>query len=153
MGVKDINIHGDVYGAVNNEAEVHLNINKQGVHKDLDTEKFYAKWWFISLCTGLIMGIIIGLYLSILWGVISAFITFILVLMGNPKRRFFRIGLIFVGLSGTNLISSFISGSLVITENDILYGVIKFGKEPYPWISLAFIVLAGLSFYYDSKQT
>ncbi len=152
MDTGDTKIEGDVYGVVNHKGELHQNINKQEAQKDLDNEKLYGKWWFISLCAGFIMGIIIGLYFSILWGLISAIVTFLLIFMFNPNHRFRRAAWILVGLSGANLLSSFISGSLVIPENDIAYGIIEFGKEPYPWISAAFLVLAGFSFFYDSKR-
>ncbi len=41
--VGDTHIHGDVYGVVTHEGELHQNINKQETQKDLDNEIWYKK--------------------------------------------------------------------------------------------------------------
>lgn len=110
------------------------------------------EWWVISLVVSFIGGGFSWLlFNSWEWGVAIAIIFFVIMIIFNPKRRYFRVALVALGMSGLHF--SVFSGLFVISKNDFIHGFIKIGESSIPWIGIIFILLAIYLFLLDYKET
>jgi len=143
----ETHIHGNVYGAVNNHGEINQLVNNE-VTKD--KEKWYSQWWFISLIIGVVGGGLTWWQFNLWVGVVIFFVLFLIMIMFNPKRRFFRIGLSSLFLGGLQFLPY--KFDLIIPKNDFIYGYIKSGDTPIPWFGILLILLSIFLFWLDSKN-
>ncbi len=95
---------------------------------------FYKKWWFISLIGGLFTGV--GTYLwlgKLLPSLGVAIVAFLVVIFFNPKRRFFRVGLLLLGIGGSTFLP---------IVNKLIGKYLGIDLDPNPWIGGLMIVVA-----------
>ncbi|MBN2826129.1 MAG: hypothetical protein JXQ76_12440 [Campylobacterales bacterium] len=112
---------------------------------------WYKAWWFVSLMVSLIGGGVSWLTFSSLgWGLGIFAVIFLVMVMNNPKRRFFRLGVstLIMGV----LQFTPISGLIKIPENSFLYGHLQINSSDVTYLGLLLVVLSGFLFWLDSKE-
>jgi hypothetical protein len=105
-----------------------------------------------SLAASLLIGIIAGIYFTSFWaGLLLATIVFIVVIIANPKRRFFRVACFSLGVPIFNL------SPVSILVFEYIRELLPIKLHPVtstasPWLNIFLVILAGLLFILDSKQ-
>jgi len=143
-----VNINGSNHNITtgNNSPIIVNKSNKKKVQDNL--EKFYQKWWFISLFIGCVGGIIIGLNLnSFIIGLFSTITMWLIILFFNPKRRFMRIGLLTLSMGTLNLLPKF-SGLFTISKENFMI----FEHNTSDILGIFLILLSGYLFHLDYQQ-
>ncbi len=112
-------------------------------HKHNQPEKFYEKWWIISLVVGLLGGILTWWNSSYQFGITIALILFFIMIIFNPKRRFLRIGLGLLTLGSMSLSPSFI---------DWISKILNLNIHINPWIGALLIIGSFFLFFLDHKM-
>jgi len=124
----------------------------QGQELESKSEKWYQKWWFISLSIASIVGMFLWWKFSWLYGGIGFITSFLIVIiLFNPKRRFFRIALSVLGLSSISILPKII-GVFNIPENSFFNGVVKFGESIPLLIIIGLLILSGFLFWLDHQE-
>jgi hypothetical protein len=141
----NIDISGIVNGAVINNGTVNTTVtNKE------NKSSFYQEWWFISFLVGLIsFGLTMWIFKLFLLSIFTGIVTFIIMIMFNPKRRYFRIALSTLFLA-IQQFSSF-SGVITVPENDFIHGFITINNHTVPWLGILLILLSTFLFILDYK--
>lgn len=141
----NIDISGTVNGAVINKGTVNTTVTNKK-----NKSSFYQEWWFISFLVALIsFGLSIWIFKLFLLGIFTGTVTFIIMIVFNPKRRYFRIALSILFLAILQF-SSF-SGVITVPKNDFMHGFITINNHIVPWLGILLILLSTFLFILDYK--
>jgi len=111
----------------------------------------YKEWWFISLFVSFIGGGISWItFNSFYWGVGASVLTFLIMFLFNPKRRFLRLGISSLFMASLSLVP--ISGFIKIPENSFVYGHLQINPSSISYFTLLLVVLSGFLFWLDSRE-
>jgi hypothetical protein len=126
------------------EGNNHGTLNLQGSSsKDID-EKWYKKWWFVSLMIGLVSGLISYFTFKNLWIAFGvSIVLYLLMILFNPEKRFFRVGLGILAVGG---VSTFPILTKIIGE------FLHINLSPNPWIGGLMILASLYLFQLDYKE-
>jgi Leucine-rich repeat (LRR) protein len=125
--------------------------------------KWYKEWWAISTLIAVLVGGV-ATYLLPFPPISTFLITSVgsgvtLFLFMNPKRRYYRVAYLLLGLFSVPFFSPLLSIALkghTFSNNSFISGVIEFGKEMNPWVStilgIAALVGALVLFHLDHQQ-
>jgi len=136
------------------------NITIDGSHNNVATQDSNitvsktpkVTWWLISLVVSLIGGGSSWLLMSSWkWGIVIAIISFVIMIIFNPKRRYFRVALVSLFTAGLHF--SVFTGLFVVPKNEFIHGFIRIGESTIPWIGIIFILLAMFLFKLDYEES
>jgi len=145
----DINVNGDGNNTNNGGSHVEQNstVHKQSSNEQLKKSPFYKEWWFVSLVGGLFAGV--GTYFwlgNVLWSLGVALLIFVVIIFFNPKRRFFRVGLLLLSIGGSTFLP---------IVNKLIGKYLGINLDQNPWIGGLMIVVACVLFvldYFENKN-
>ena len=141
------NINVNVTGSQNN-----ISVGDNNIQVIENSEKKKKdNWLLISLGISIFVGGAAWWQFSWLVGIGSLIITFIIMLLLNPKRRFWMTAWIVLSMAGINGLLNFI-GTIRIPENPYINGIIKLGQNTNIFATLAFIILVGVLFWLDYEE-
>ncbi|WP_459866332.1 COR domain-containing protein, partial [Endothiovibrio diazotrophicus] len=119
-------------------------------------EPWYKAWWVVSSTAGAVVAVVIGLLsANAVWGAGAGAAAALLALFLNPRRRFFRVGVGVLGMTGlVNLIPALNLhfAHWTNTENGANGLVVQGISENRGEISGVLILLAGVLFVLDHLQ-
>ena len=132
----DINVNGD--GNIINIGGKNVK-QKSKVVKPNNSEQskktpFYKEWWFVSLMLGILSGI--GSYIGLgnIWLSLSiAIVAFLITIFFDPKKRFFRVGLILLSLGGSTILP---------IVNKLIGKYLGINLDPNPWLGGLMVIVA-----------
>jgi len=109
-------------------------------------------WWLISLVVSFIGGGSSWLLINS-WklGIVIAIISFGIMMIFDPKRRYFRAALVALLTAGLHF--STFTGLFEVPKNDFIHGFIRIGESSITWIGIIFILLAIYLFKLDYEES
>ncbi len=132
MGKTQIQINGDGNNVAINSKGVKQESNIKFI--DDDTKKWYQKWWFVSIIGGLVVGVVIYIWLGkLLLSLGVAIVAFLTIIFFNPKRRFFRVGLLLLAIGGSTFLP---------IVNKLIGKYLGINLDPNPWIGGLMVIVA-----------
>ena len=150
---RDKNNHSTQMGRDNNAKA--SSSNEKNIRQEEQNEStvkpkpWYKEWLFVGSIVSVLGGAISWATLGIYVGIFTFVLIFLLMILFNPKRRFFRVALSVLGVSLTQFVTT--SGRLQIENNEFLSGYISIG-ETSPLLGVMLIVLVIFLLWLDFKE-
>lgn len=123
-----------------------------GSHIYNNLNKTQINWFFLSFLIALVVCLTsIYFFNSLKIGLVIGIFSFIFIFFLNPKRRFFRMGWLTIGISSSLFSLNFIS--LEIPRNEYIFGKLQMGSSEYSTnLAILLLFLSAWLFYLDSKE-